>query len=92
MTMKRTDLAKNKMIKADNAVKIASKPDRFGSGSAIPDRKEQRKADAAAGLIPFACKLNGDLVKALHDEVTKRDTSMNELVAELLTKSLAAKK
>lgn len=92
MTAKRTELAKNKMVKSDNAVKIASKPDRFGSGSAIPDRKEQRKADSAAGLIPFACKLNGDLIKTLHAEVTKRDVGMNEFVAELLTKALAAKK
>jgi hypothetical protein len=92
MTMKRTDLAKNKMLKSDNAIKIASKPDRFGSGSAIPDRKEQRKADAAAGLIPFACKLNSDLIGALHAEVAKRQTTMNELVAELLSKSLKSAK
>ncbi|MCA3060135.1 MAG: hypothetical protein ING60_09995, partial [Rhodocyclaceae bacterium] len=54
MTMKKTDLAKNKMLKTDNAIKIASMPDRFGSGSGVvADRKEQRKLDQAAGLIPF---------------------------------------
>ena len=92
MSMKKTDLEKNKMLKANNAIKIASKPDRFGSGSAIVDRKEQRRVDAAAGLVPFDCKLNGDLIKELHAQVEKRGVAMNELVAELLTKSLSAKK
>jgi hypothetical protein len=41
------------MLKTNNAIKIASMPDRFGSGSGVvTDRKEQRKLDQAAGLIP----------------------------------------
>jgi len=84
MTMKRTDLAKGKMVKASNAVKIASVPDRFGTGSDIPDRKEQRKLDQAAGLVPFACKLPMTLIGRLHERATENDVSMNELVASLL--------
>lgn len=84
MTMKRTELAKNKMIKASHAVKIASVPDRFGTGSGTFDRKEQRKLDQAAGLIPFACKLPNELVKQLHARVAAEQSNMNDLVAGLL--------
>ena len=91
MTMKRTDLAKSKMIKADNAVKIAGIPDRFGTGSAIPDRREQRKADAAAGLIPFACKLPGELIATIRARVEKDKSDMNTLMVTLLEKGLKAK-
>lgn len=91
MTMKRTDLAKSKMIKADNAVKIAGIPDRFGTGSAIPDRREQRKADAAAGLIPFACKLPGELIATIRARVEKDKSDVNTLMVTLLEKGLKAK-
>ena len=57
MSMKKTDLEKNKMIKAASMMKAIGIPDRFGKGSVMLDRKEQRKLDQAAGLIPFACKL-----------------------------------
>ncbi len=88
MTMKKTDLAKNKMIKSDNAVKIAGVPDRFGTGSAIVDRKEQRKLDQAAGLVPFACKLPITLITHLHESAKEQNVSMNDLVAGLLTSSM----
>lgn len=91
MTMKRTDLAKSKMIKADNAVKIAGIPDRFGTGSAIPDRREQRKADAAAGLIPFACKLPSELIATIRARVEKDKSNVNTLMVTLLEKGLKAK-
>lgn len=88
MTMKRTELAKSKMVKASNAVKIASVPDRFGTGSDVPDRKEQRKLDQAAGLVPFACKLPMALIGQLHERAKESDTSMNEFVAALLAAGL----
>jgi hypothetical protein len=92
MTMKKTDLAKNKMIKTDNAIKIASMPDRFGAGSgAVTDRKEQRKLDQAAGLIPFACKLPGALVTQLRERAEKDAGDLNATVATLLEKGLKAK-
>jgi hypothetical protein len=90
--MKKTDLAKNKMIKTDNAIKIASMPDRFGSGSGAPaDRKEQRKLDQAAGLIPFACKLPGALVAQLRERAEKDGGDMSKTVTALLEKGLKAK-
>ncbi len=91
MSMKLQDLHKNKMLKTGNAMKQAGTPDRFGKVAAIPDRKEQRKLDQAAGLVPFACKLPSALVAQLHTEIEKRGTNMNELVAGLITQGLASK-
>ena len=88
MSMKKTDLEKNKMIKAASMMKAIGIPDRFGKGSVMLDRKEQRKLDQAAGLIPFACKLPTELVKALNAEVLKRGGNVNEVVAEMLNNAL----
>jgi hypothetical protein len=55
------------------------------------DRREQRKRDQAAGLVPFAVKLQGDLVKRLHALAQERNASLNEVVAELLEKALTRK-
>lgn len=89
MTLKRTDLAKNKFLKARNALNAAGTPNRFGEASAaLPDRKEQRKLDQAAGLVPFAVKLNGELVATLRTLAGERQTGINELVDELLRKGL----
>jgi hypothetical protein len=56
------------------------------------DRKEQRKRDQAAGLVPFAVKLHGDLVKRIHALAQERSASLNDVVAELLEKGLAKKR
>lgn len=90
MPLKRTDLAKNKFLKTNNAMRKAATPDRFADQTALPDRREQRKLDQAAGLIPFAVKLNGDLVKEIQALAQTRQIGINELVAELLGKALAA--
>jgi hypothetical protein len=63
----------------------------FGKGDAVPlDRREQRKLDQSLGLVPFACKLNGELVATLQAQAKERGVDLNELVGELLTKGLAA--
>ena len=91
MSMKKTDLEKMK------AKKLAGRssgpaPERFGRGAPAPlDRREQRERDREAGLVPFAVKLHGDLVKELHAEAQKRGAGLNEVVAELLKKGLKAK-
>jgi glycerol dehydrogenase-like iron-containing ADH family enzyme len=88
MSMKKTDLEKNKMMKMSNLMKVAGIPDRFGKGAVVADRKEQRKLDQAAGLVPFACKLSSEMIKDLHEEAERQQTGMNELVAALLGKGL----
>ncbi|NUZ07173.1 hypothetical protein [Piscinibacter koreensis] len=89
MSLKKTDLAKNLGLKIGGQMKAAGIPDRFaaGSGAAI-DRREQRRLDAAAGLVPFACKLPGNLVKALHERAAGHDGGLNALTAELLQRGL----
>ncbi|MFA9217933.1 MAG: hypothetical protein ACEQSK_12625 [Sphingomonadaceae bacterium] len=63
----------------------------FGNTTnAAVDKREQRKRDQALGLVPFAVKLNGELVKRLQALATERSLDMNELVAEVLAKGLDA--
>jgi hypothetical protein len=91
--MKLTDLHKNQGLKIEGETRRGGIPDRYGRGVAgLPDRKEQRRLDAAAGLVPFACKLHGDLVKELQARAQASGAGLNETVAELLKKGLAAKK
>ena len=90
MTMKRTDLAKSKFLKVHTKMRQASTPERFGEGAAaLPDRREQRKLDQAAGLVPFAVKLKAELVQQLHAQAQERGVGINELVGELLEQALA---
>ena len=59
----------------------------FGAGDAAPvDRREQRERDRALGLVPFAVKLNGDLVAQLQALAKERGVEMNQLVDEVLRK------
>lgn len=88
--MKKTDLAKN------DAKKLMGKmtgpgATAFGT-TATPavDQREQRKRDQALGLVPFAVKLNGELVKQLQDRAAAQGADMNATVAELLALGLAA--
>ena len=89
MSMKKTDLAKNMALKINGQMKGAGVPGRFAQGAAeLVDRKEQRRRDAAAGLVPFACKLPMDLVKQLNERAASHEGGANALVAELLRKGL----
>ena len=88
--MKKTDLAKSDAKKLMGKM---SSPGAAGFGNAntpVVDKREQRKRDQALGLVPFAVKINGDLVKQLQTLATERGQDMNVLVADLLAKGLAA--
>jgi hypothetical protein len=88
--MKRTDLSKSEGQKIVGQMKRAGSPGRFGNeASAVPDRREQRKLDQAQGLVAFAVKLDGDLVKQIHAAAQANQTGLNETVAALLAKGLA---
>jgi predicted HicB family RNase H-like nuclease len=51
-------------------------------------RREQRSRDRDQGLIPFAVKLPGELVKKLHARAQHQGMSLNEVAAQLLEKGL----
>lgn len=92
VAMKRTDLAKHKGKKIDDRMNRAPAADRFGGGAAtLVDRKELRKRDRELGLVPFAVKLEADLVTRLRDLAKEQKVELNEFVAGLLRKSLQAK-
>ena len=87
--MKKTDLDKHKGLKISGKINQAGTPARFGKeAGAVADRREQRKLDQAQGLVPFAVKLNGDLVKQLQTLAQERQIGLNEVVTELLKKGL----
>jgi septal ring-binding cell division protein DamX len=87
MSMKLTDLMKHKGKQIEGRMGGAS--DRFGKGAVeVLDKKEQRRRDQEAGLVPFAVKLHGDLVKQLHTLAQERQVSLNDLTAELINAGL----
>jgi len=89
MSMKKTDLTKHLAKKLDGRMKAAGVPDRFAQGAAdAADKREQRRLDAAAGLVPFACKLPGELLKRLHERAATQDGGVNAIVANALEKAL----
>lgn len=89
MSMKRTDLEKNQFLKVNAKISRQPAGGRPADQSAPAlDRREQRKLDQAAGLVPFAVKLNGELVKEIQALAQARQQSLNETVAGLLKQAL----
>jgi hypothetical protein len=90
MDMKKTDLEKLKGLKIDGQMKRAGTPGRFGAdaAAAASSRREQRERERAQGLVPFAVKLDGGLVKRIQALAMERQAGLNEVVAELLEKGL----
>jgi hypothetical protein len=87
--MKKADLEKLKGLKVNQAIANTATPGRFGRDAVVPNRREQRRLDAAQGLVPFAVKLNADLVQEIHTLARERGAPVNDVVAELLKKALA---
>lgn len=89
MSLKKTDLARNLGLKIEGRMKSAGIPGRFAQDAAsLPDKREQRRRDAAAGLVPFACKLPSELVAKLHERAKGHEGGLNALLAELLEHQL----
>ena len=87
--MKKTDLAKSDAKKIMN--QMGARNAAFGAAAAAApaDRREQRERDRALGLVPFAVKLNGDLVAQLQALAKEQGVDMNQLVDEIVRKGLA---
>jgi hypothetical protein len=89
MTMKRTELEKRKGLAITNAQRQAG--NRYGPAQAVPpDRKAQREADRAAGLVSFAVKLPGELAAQVQARAQRDGVSLSEAAAALLRAGLAA--
>jgi hypothetical protein len=88
MALTPAELQKLNAMKLVNQMRNAGAHGRPGGTVAPTDRRAQRRLDQAAGLVPFAVKLNGDLIKQIHAQAAERKTGVNELVAELLQKAL----
>ena len=54
----------------------------------MPDRREQRKLDQAAGLVPFPLKLSQAQADQLRAAAAERGLSTNDIIAEALQKAL----
>ena len=88
--MKRTDLAKLKGSGIQSRMQQAAVPGRYGQQSGqVQSKRERREADQALGLVPFAVKLNSELIARIHALQQQRGTPLNEVVAELLGSGLS---
>jgi hypothetical protein len=87
--MKKTGMAKSDAKKLMGKM-AAPGATGFGKEEVVIDRREQRKRDQALGLVPFAVKLNSELVAQLQHLAKERNLDLNEVVAELLGKGMAA--
>jgi hypothetical protein len=89
--MKKAQLEKSKGLKLVGQMQKAPIPGRFAEGAAaLPDRREQRKLDQAAGLVPYAVKLTADLVRQLREMAERDGGNINELTERLIKAGLAA--
>ena len=88
--MKKTGMAKSDAKKLMGQMTAPGAAGFGNADTAVVDRREQRKRDQALGLVPFAVKLNGDLVAQVQALAKERGTDLNETVADLLAKGLAA--
>ena len=87
--MKRTDLEKLKALKLRSGMLGAATPERFAGGHAeAATRREQRELDRARGLVPFAVKLEGELVARLRTHAQTAGMPLSDAVAALLRKGL----
>lgn len=86
--MKKTDLEKHKAKKILG--QLTQSGTRFGDMNPPPvDRREQRRLDQAAGLVPFATKLPSDLAQALRTAAETAGLSLPELLTPMLRQALA---
>lgn len=90
MSMSKNDLEKKRGININGKMDASGIPVRFAAGAAaVVDKREQRRLDQAAGLIPFACKLPAELVKQIQERGLAHAGGINGFLAEVLVPALA---
>ena len=88
MSLKKTDMERLKAASLQDRLQKSIPPDRYAHGAHALTRREQRERDRAQGLVPFAVKLNGDLVKRLQARAQEKQQPLNQVVTELLQRGL----
>jgi hypothetical protein len=89
--MKKTQLDRLNAAKIVTEMRKAAPPERYAQGSgAVLDKREQRRLDRERGLVPFAVKLDGEIVRRVRALAEERKTGINEVVGELLAKALGS--
>jgi hypothetical protein len=88
--MKKTDLEKNKALKLMGKLNAAVPPGRYAGAATVPDRREQRRLDQAAGLVAFPVKLRQPLIDALRAKAEAEGVSTNDVLNALLADALKA--
>ena len=88
MSWKKTDLERLNAAKLSDRLAKSAPPERYGRESDIVSRREQRRRDQAAGLVPFAVKLPQALVRQLQEKAAVEKRPLGEVTAELLGKAL----
>lgn len=88
--MKKTDLEKNKALKIMGKLNASLPPGRFAGAAAVPDRREQRRLDQAAGLVSFPVKLQQSVITALNAKAQADGVAVNDLINSLLVDALKA--
>jgi hypothetical protein len=88
MSMKKTDLEKNKAKKLDGKMKSGIAPTRFGQGSNT--KAEAKPASSAIKLVPLAARIPADLAARLRDRALGFEGGMSGIVAQALEQWLKA--
>lgn len=89
MTSKTAELEKHKAMQIENQRKNTG--NRFGPANApTEDRRARRERERALGLVPLALKLPADLVRELQSRAVSDQRTIDELIGELLRKSMSA--
>ena len=86
--MKRTDLEKHKALKLMGKLNAAIPPGRYAGAADLPDRREQRRLDQAAGLVSFPIKLQQPIIDALRAKAEADGVNINDLINTLLADAL----
>lgn len=89
--MKKTGMAKSDAKKLMGKMTAPGAAGFGNTDTVVVDKREQRRRDQALGLVPFAVKLNSELVAQLQALAKDGDKDLNEVVAEVITRGLAAK-
>lgn len=89
--MKKTDLEKHKALKIVGKLNASIPPGRFAGAASVPDRREQRRLDQAAGLVSFPVKLRQPIITTLQSRAQVDGVAVNELINTLLADGLGIK-